>query len=79
MEPIILGAEEEKWLDEVFRYHPVEADQVERYVAVRAAGRRMAADILLNCPKSPDRSVALRKIWEAVMIANASIALRGIA
>lgn len=73
----VLSSEDVGMLEDMFRYHAVEPDQVERYVAVRAAGRAMATAILLNCPKSADRSAAVRKIREAVMTANASIALKG--
>lgn len=64
-------------LDELFSYHPVEPDQVAKYAAIRAAAKQFAAVVLVNTPKSADQTAAVRKIREAVMIANASIALNG--
>lgn len=62
-------------LDEWFRYHAPTGDQPARYEAVRSAAKVLAATIVENCTPSADRSAALRKVREAVMTANASIAL----
>jgi hypothetical protein len=64
-------------LDDLFSYHPVEADQVAKYEAIRAAAKQFAKTILENTPRSADQSAAIRKIREAVMTANASVALKG--
>jgi hypothetical protein len=64
-------------LDELFSYHPVEADQVAKYTAIREAAKQFAQTILDNTPKSADQSASIRKLREAVMTANASIALKG--
>jgi hypothetical protein len=64
-------------LDELFSYHPVEADQVAKYMAIRAAAKQFAQTILDNTPRSADQSASIRKLREAVMTANASIALKG--
>jgi len=64
-------------LDDLFSYHAVEPDQVERYTAIRAGAKQFARVVLDNTPRSPDQSAAIRKIREAVMTANASIALKG--
>jgi hypothetical protein len=66
-----------EWLDEVFRYHAPREGQPERYEAIRAAGKVMAAAVLQNCPQCADRTAALQKIREAVFMANASVALSG--
>jgi len=63
--------------EEVFTYHPPRPGQDEKYAAIRAAGKSMAMIILATCPQCADRTDAIRKVREAVMTANASIALNG--
>lgn len=64
-------------LDDLFSYHAPEGDQPKQYEAIRTAAKYFAAAILENTPSSPDQTVAIRKVREAVMTANASIALKG--
>jgi len=71
----VLTQEEQSMLQEVFSYHAPTGDQELRYVAIRNAARWFAQAILTNTEKSADQSAALRKIREAVMTANAAIAL----
>lgn len=61
--------------DKVFTYHAPVGDQIARYAAIREAGRKLAAALLTMCPESPERTLALRDVQRAVMMANASIAL----
>jgi hypothetical protein len=72
-----LSTQEQRFLDTVFKYHPPDADQIPKYQAVRDAARYFAEVITVNVPPCADRTVALRKIREAVMTANAAIALKG--
>ena len=58
-----------------FRYHAPKNDQPERYVRIREAGLNLAEVINKCCPESPDKSAAIRKVREAVMTANAAIAI----
>lgn len=60
---------------DVFSYHAPKAGQPERYESIRAAAKVLATAILANCPDCADRAAALRLVREAVMTANASIAL----
>lgn len=62
-------------LKELFTYHSPFGDQPGRYVEIREAGKLFAETVLLNTEKGADQSAALRKIREAVMTANAAIAL----
>lgn len=62
-------------LEKMFCYHPPKGDQVGRYVTVRSAGRDLAEYIMKQCPDSPEKTLAIRKVQEAVMWANASIAI----
>lgn len=62
-------------IDDLFSYHAPKADQPERYESIRAAAREFAKVVVANTPDSADQTTAIRKIREAVMTANASIAL----
>lgn len=68
---------DQAWLDDVFSYHAPTGDQSSKYAVLRNAAKEFAQIILLECPPSADRSAALRKVREAVMTANVSIALEG--
>lgn len=63
-----------KELDNLFSHHPPKGNQVERYNDIREAGRLFAQVVVDSTPPGPDQSVAIRKIREAVMTANAAIA-----
>ena len=62
-------------LDIVFEYQPPKEDQPARYVALRKAARKFAAQIIELCPRSEERTLALRDVQRAVMMANAAIAI----
>lgn len=61
-------------LDNWFTYHAPKDDQPERYVKIRESAKEFAEVVLLNTPAGPDQTTAIRKIREAVMTANQSIA-----
>ena len=61
---------------DIFTYHDV-PDAVPHYEAIRAKARELAEVIVEHTPVCPDQSVAIRKLREAVMTANAAIALEG--
>lgn len=61
-------------IDNVFTYHPPVGDQVERYQDIRTAGRQIAHVIDELVPDGPEKTLAIRKIQEGVMWANAGIA-----
>jgi hypothetical protein len=61
-------------VDNIYTYHRPFGDQRERYVYIRNAAKALAQTILVQVPNSAERTLALRKIEEAVMWANASIA-----
>lgn len=64
-------------LQEIFTYHPPTEDKRRQYETIRSAAYDFARVLLENTPPSPDQTAAIRKIREAVMTANASIALDG--
>lgn len=62
-------------IDQLFTYHPPQPADIEKYEAIRVAARSFAWTIRTYAPRSSDRTVAIRHIREAVMNANAAIAL----
>lgn len=64
-----------KMLDEIYTYHAPKGDQTERYENLRATAKFLATMITEKCPDSRERALALTKVQEAVMWANASIAI----
>ena len=64
-------------LDHIFKYHAPKGDDLEKYQKIRDAGKAFAEVVLQNTPTGADQSATIRCIREAVMTANASIALEG--
>lgn len=61
-------------LDNRFTYHAPHGTQADRYTQMRAAGLEFARLIDQLTPASREQSLALTKVDEAVMWANAAIA-----
>lgn len=61
-------------IERAFTYHTPHGTQAERYAALRDKAKELAYLIRELCPASPERTLATRKIEEASMWANASIA-----
>lgn len=57
-----------------FKYHAPKEGQPEKYIAVREKSKELAILIDKVCPNSREKSLAMTKLEEAVMWANASIA-----
>lgn len=62
-------------LQAFFTYHAPKPDQLPRYEQLRWYAKEFATAVVNLCPAGPDTTTAVRKIREAVMMANASIAL----
>lgn len=62
-------------LARMFTYHAPRPDQVPRYEALRAAGLEMALSVRRHTPPSAEQTLAVRAIQQAVMLANAAIAI----
>ena len=62
-------------IDNIFKYHSPKEDQPQRYEGLRSVGRQLAFLIEDSCPDSREKSVAITKVQEAIMWANASIAI----
>lgn len=57
-----------------FIYHAPKGDQTKRYEDLRSKAREFAMLIADSCPDSREKSLAMTKLEEAVMWANAAIA-----
>lgn len=66
-----------EWLDWVFAYHPPSDAERLAYEQLRRSAKQFATDIVALTPACADRAAALRLVREAVMTANAAIALQG--
>ena len=69
-----IDIEAAKDLNKRFTYHSPKDGQNERYEALRERGRLLALDICEKCPPCRERSLAITKLEETIMWANASIA-----
>lgn len=61
-------------LENNFKYHSPKEGQPEKYTLIREKAKELAYLIDGNCPNSREKSLAITKIEEASMWANASIA-----
>lgn len=61
-------------IENKFTYHAPKADQPKRYEKIRGEAKEFAKLIEECCPESREKSLAMTKLEEAVMWANASIA-----
>ena len=62
-------------LDSVFTYHAPKEGQPARYEELRAKAYELANLIVNSTPQSREQSVALTNVQQAVMWANAAIAI----
>jgi hypothetical protein len=62
-------------IENTFTYHAPHGDQAERYMAMRVVAKHLAYLIDGSCPESREKSLALTNLQQAVMWANASIAI----
>ncbi len=62
-------------IDNLFTHHEPKADQSMRSQAIQDAAKYLGQIILANTHQSADQMKAITKLREAVMMANASIAL----
>ena len=61
-------------IENTFTYHRPFGTQPERYEHLRAVAKGLATAVMLHCPESREKSLALTAVQQAVMWANASIA-----
>lgn len=61
-------------IEKCFTYHPPKAGQPEKYTALRNQAKDLALSLDALCPDSREKSLALTKLEESMMWANAAIA-----
>lgn len=66
----------ETQIDDIFTFHDDPA-KIPAYQNVREAAKQFAKVLVKNTPACADQTAAVRKVREAVMTANAAIALDG--
>src|SRR5271166_829404 len=76
---LIVTSKEKRRMDinNIFTYHSPTPDQLPKYEAIRAKAKELGQVIVENTPASADQTAAIRLLREAVMTANAAIALKG--
>lgn len=62
-------------IEQIFKYHAPRGDQADRYAALRSAAKTFATRVASLTPPSREQSVALTNVQQAVMWANAAIAI----
>ena len=72
------GSDREMMADmkNIFTYHSPKGTQARRYEILRDEAGKLAQLVILNCPHSRERSLAITHLQQAVMFANAAIAIR---
>jgi len=63
-------------LETRFTYHAPKGDQQIRYEDLRFDAKKLAKEFVKYCPESRELDLALTKLEEAIMWANAAIARR---
>ena len=61
-------------IEKNFTYHAPNEEQKIRYTTIRNTAKQLALAISAACPDSREKDIAMAKVEEAVMWANASIA-----
>lgn len=64
-------------IEETFKYHNPKGNQSEMYDSIRSKAKELAVLIDTTCPDSREKSIAMTKLQETTMWANASIAING--
>ena len=62
-------------IENIFTYHKPFGSQQERYEAIRLQAKYAAKAIQDLCPESREKSLAITNLQQAIMWANASIAI----
>lgn len=71
---MVLTEKDVERIEKNFIYHPPKDGQSERYDLLRGCAAALAEEICVDSPDSRERALALTKLEEAIMWANAAIA-----
>lgn len=69
-----LSTADSDYLHRAFTYHPPEGQQPAAYDTLRQVARLYATTVMHLCPRSPERTLALRAIETSSMWANKAVA-----
>ena len=64
-------------ISEIFTYHTPTTEQADKYAQINAAFQECAKTVTGLLPDGPGKTVAVRKLSDARMGANAAVALDG--
>lgn len=64
-------------IEEIFSYHKPDHDKVELHQRLREVTKEVAHTYQALLPASPEGTLAIRKLQEALMYANAAVAIYG--
>lgn len=64
-------------IKDIFTYHAPTEEQRKLYEQINAGFTHLALELNVLLPEGPGKTVAIRKLAEARMQANASVALNG--
>lgn len=62
-------------IENMFTYHAPNPSQIQRYQVIREGAKQLGRTMLNCCPHSRERSAAITLLQNAVMMANAAIAI----
>ena len=65
-------------IEKAFTYHPPKEGQPAKYAMIRAQAKELAYMIDMHVPDSREKALAMTKLEECVMWANAGIARNGV-
>lgn len=65
---------DKKTIDNNYKYHEPTEEKAALYEKIRKEAKRLCTILNKSCPESREKSLALTKLEEVVMWANASIA-----
>lgn len=68
----------DEWVEEVFKYHVLREDQIEKFKILREASMVFSKTLLEVTPPCADQSAAMRHFRECLMTAYCSIKLDGL-
>lgn len=74
MEKYVPDEQQLRLIDNNFVYHDTKGDQGPRYVRIRSEAKKLAMTIVSLTPKTRESGLAITKLEECVMWANAAIA-----
>ncbi len=64
-----------QYIEDIFTYHAPTTAKVKQHESVRDLLKKVAHSFREDLPDSPEKTLAIRRLQEAMMYANAAIAI----